>query len=103
MIRRFAVVYEAQADFQIATELADRVLVESIGWMDDEKDLEYQRVWLGDNDGTPLKWRTIKKAALEVGKETALDVLRERGAENGLADSLEEIRERLAPLIRHAP
>ena len=64
--RRFAVVHESRADFQIATELADRVLLESIKWMGAE-DLEYQRVWLCDIDGTPLKWKSIKKAALDVG------------------------------------
>jgi hypothetical protein len=30
---RFAVVHEADADFQTATELADRVLVEAIDWL----------------------------------------------------------------------
>ena len=33
MSLQFAVVHEAPADFQTATELADRVLVESIDWM----------------------------------------------------------------------
>ncbi len=65
MSRRFAVVYEAQADFQIATELADRVLVEFIDWMD-EKDLENQRVWLRQIDQTPLTWTAIKKAAMNL-------------------------------------
>ena len=33
---RFAVVHEAAADLQIAKELADRVLVEAIEWLDEE-------------------------------------------------------------------
>jgi hypothetical protein len=35
MRQRFAVVHEAEADFQTATELADRVLVEAIDWLDE--------------------------------------------------------------------
>ena len=36
MSTRFAVVHEAGADFQTATELADRVLVEAIEWLDED-------------------------------------------------------------------
>ncbi len=36
MSLRFAVVHEAEADFRTATELADRVLVEAIDWLDEE-------------------------------------------------------------------
>lgn len=36
MTLRFAVVYESQADFRTGTELADRVLLESIDWLDDQ-------------------------------------------------------------------
>ena len=42
---QFAVVHEAPADFQTATELADRVLVESIDWMEEDL-IEHQRTWL---------------------------------------------------------
>ena len=34
MSQRFAVVHEAEADFHTATELADRVLMEAIDWLD---------------------------------------------------------------------
>ena len=44
MSLQFAVVYEAPADFQTATELADRVLVESIDWLEEDQ-IEYQRTW----------------------------------------------------------
>ena len=47
---QFAVVYEALADFQTATELADRVLVESIDSM--EKDLvEHHWTWVREASG----------------------------------------------------
>jgi hypothetical protein len=36
MSLRFAVVHEAEAEFHTATELADRVLVEAIDWLDEE-------------------------------------------------------------------
>jgi hypothetical protein len=45
MSRRFAVVHEAAADFQTATELADRVFLESINWID-ECLLPDQREWV---------------------------------------------------------
>ena len=45
MNRRFAVVYEAAADFQTATELADRVLVDSIDWLEEDQ-VGYQRTWI---------------------------------------------------------
>jgi hypothetical protein len=63
---RFAVVHEAPADFQTATELADRVLVESIDWLEEEH-LEYQRAWLQESGGMPLIWKRVKQLALEAG------------------------------------
>lgn len=50
MTRRFAVVREAEADFLIATELADQVLVEAINdWLEVDQ-LPYQREWLTHTD-----------------------------------------------------
>jgi hypothetical protein len=63
---RFAVVFEAPADFPTATELADRVLVESIEWLDEDQ-LEYQRAWVRELGGTPLTWTQVKKMALDAG------------------------------------
>lgn len=63
---RFAVVHEAPADFQTATELADRVLVESIDWLEVDQ-LEYQREWVQESGGEPLTWRRVKQLALDVG------------------------------------
>ena len=63
---RFAVVHEAPADFQTATELADRVLVESIEWMEEHL-LDYQRIWLREWSGAPLTWKRVKQSALDAG------------------------------------
>jgi hypothetical protein len=51
--RRFVVVYEAQADFRTATELADRVLIKGIDWLD-ETLLESQRQWIGNEPSGTL-------------------------------------------------
>jgi len=64
MTKRFAVVYEAAADFRTATELADRVLVEvTDDWLDEDQ-LPYQREWIGTvpvEQG--LTWKNIKQLA----------------------------------------
>jgi hypothetical protein len=67
MTKRFAVVCEAEADFRTATELADRVLVEAIDWLDPDQ-LLYQRSWEGaDAAGQLLTWKAIKRLAREAG------------------------------------
>ncbi len=67
MSQRFAVVYEAEADFQTATELADRVLRDSISWLD-ENLIGNQREWIGTSpEGCPLKWTSVKNLARETG------------------------------------
>ena len=53
---QFAVVYEALADFQTATELADRVLVESIDWMEEDL-VEHHWTWVREASGVPLQRR----------------------------------------------
>jgi hypothetical protein len=63
---QFAVVHGAPADFQTATELADRVLVESIDWMEEDL-IEHQRTWLREWSGAPLTWKRIKQSALDAG------------------------------------
>jgi hypothetical protein len=63
---QFAVVHEAAADFQTATELADRVLADTIDWLDEDQ-VEYQRTWLKEWAGAPLTWTRIKRSALEAG------------------------------------
>ena len=67
MTLRFAVVYESEADFATATELADRALVEAIDWLDEDQ-LPYFRTWeRSDNRGYLLTWKNIKKSALRAG------------------------------------
>jgi hypothetical protein len=60
---QFAVIYEAEADFRTATELADRVLVEGIHWLEEDQ-LDYQRTWLAEStDGRRLTWKAMKQLA----------------------------------------
>ena len=57
-----AVVYEAPADFRTATELADRVLIDAIEWLEPEH-LDHQRTWLGAHAGDSLTWTGIRRLA----------------------------------------
>ncbi len=67
MSRAFAVVHEAVADFTTATELADRVLIEAIDWLEEDQ-LPYQRGWVGETaDGHRLSWTEIKQLARASG------------------------------------
>ena len=67
MSKSFAVVYEGLADFSTPTELADRVMVGTIDWMD-ETLLDSQRQWLRDDrSGNRLAWSSIPRRAREVG------------------------------------
>jgi hypothetical protein len=62
--RRFVVIYEAQADFDLSTELADRVLIESAEWLAEH--LDANRQWIGvGQDGRSLTWASIAKLARE--------------------------------------
>lgn len=63
MSRKFAVVFEASADFQIATDLADRVLCEAIVWLDEDTVVD-QRKWLNNSpEGHLLTWTNIDDSA----------------------------------------
>lgn len=63
----FFVIYEAPADFATATELADRVLVEQIDWLDDTL-LDSQRQWVGEEpQGSRLAWKSIRSRAHALG------------------------------------
>jgi hypothetical protein len=67
MTQRFAVVHEAEADFHTATELADRVLVEAIDWLDDQM-LTHQREWVAQEArGQRLTWKAIPELARQAG------------------------------------
>ena len=69
MTLRFAVVHEAEADFILATDLADRVILEAIPWWHgDVEQLGYQREWLAETASRErLTWTGIKKLAPEAG------------------------------------
>src|SRR5438045_436386 len=67
MSLHFAVVHEAEADFRTATELADRVLVDAIGWIDEDL-LAHQRQWVArEAGGHRLTWKAIKALASHAG------------------------------------
>lgn len=63
MSQRIAVVYEADADFRTGTELADRVLVEAIDWLDADL-ITHQREWIGEVAEDRLTWTSIPRLAL---------------------------------------
>lgn len=64
---RWAVVHEAEADYLIATELADRVLLGAIDWLEDQT-LEYQRVWIDRSpSGDRFAWKHIPQRARDAG------------------------------------
>lgn len=83
MSKKFIAVYEAPMDCTTATELADRVLVEQIHWVE-ESSLVWQRQWVVEEpQGRPLTWKSIPSRALTAG-------IRVRGhfnGEPGLADA----------------
>lgn len=61
------VISEAQADFVLVTELADRVLVEQVDWLEEEH-LESSRAWLNDGaGGKPLFWKSVSTLARAAG------------------------------------
>jgi hypothetical protein len=67
MSQRFAVVHEAEADFHTATELADRVLLDAIDWLDEHLIVD-QREWVAQEaGGRRLTWKAIPQLAREAG------------------------------------
>jgi hypothetical protein len=66
MSKRIAVVYEAPADFRTGTELADRVLIEAIDWLNGDLLID-QRQWIGELGHEKLKWNTIARLATAAG------------------------------------
>jgi hypothetical protein len=88
------VVYEAPADLRTATELADRVLVDAIEWLEPEH-LNHQRTWLGDHLGDSLSWKGVKKLAAD-------NNVRAVGSFDGnLAEPDAQAARRAIRLIRH--
>jgi hypothetical protein len=67
MTLRIAVVHEADGDFHTATQLADRVLMEVIDWLDEHL-IADQREWMGKIPiEQRLTWKTIPRLAREIG------------------------------------
>src|SRR5258708_20772153 len=67
MSLKFAVVHEAIADFHTATELADRILCDTIEWLDEDL-LPHQRNWLDKStEGHRLSWTGMKQLASAAG------------------------------------
>ncbi|MFO0952195.1 MAG: hypothetical protein U0835_13805 [Isosphaeraceae bacterium] len=95
MSRRFVVVHEAKADFHTATELADRVLIESIEWLD-EDGIAHQREWIGDEaEGKRLTWKSIPQLARDAG-------IRARGHFDGRPGEADAVAARRAILYLRA-
>jgi hypothetical protein len=68
MSRLFAVVHEAEADFLIATELADRVIVDATDDWVDEYQVCHERTWVATAPGDRrLTWTAIPHLAAEMG------------------------------------
>ena len=67
----FIVIVESGADARTATKLAERILVEKVDWLENEK------CW----------------------EDTSLELLRERGIYTGLTDYIREVEQRLIKII----
>lgn len=76
---RAAVVHEAEADFDTATQLADRVMIEAIDWLDEDL-IVYQREWTGvvpverrltwtGYPTSPVRWASRHTATSTVNRE----------------------------------
>ncbi|HTU18021.1 MAG TPA: hypothetical protein VMG10_08150 [Gemmataceae bacterium] len=83
MSLRFAVVHEAEADFHTATELADRVLIEAIDWLDEFLIAE-QREWVGT---VPVERRLTWKAIPQLAREAGIRARGHFDGEPGEADA----------------
>ncbi len=95
MSLRFVVIGEARADFTTATELADRVLLEQVDWLE-ESTLSHQRQWVGDMpSGSRLTWKSIYGRAKEIG----IKVHGHFAGEPGLPDA--QAARRAIAYVRH--
>lgn len=67
MTMNFVVISEGLADFTIAAELADRVFVSEVDWLEEQL-LDSQRRWIGEDEpGRRLSWKSIPSRARDVG------------------------------------
>jgi len=62
---QFVVVCEAEADFAIATHLAERVIIEQVDWIDEDQ-LQNCPLWVNlDRTTRFLKWKDVKELATQ--------------------------------------
>ena len=82
---RIVVVCEAQSDFEIATELADRCLMEAIDWLESEW-LDSTRNWLGESSSTPFyAWKSLKKLVKQLKLDVDLPFQSDRVSQDAFA------------------
>lgn len=83
MPSKIAVVCEARDDFQTATDLVDRVIVEEVDWISADL-LDDFRQWQGVDDATPyVLWRDVHKLA----KQRDIRIRGHFDNQPGMADS----------------
>ncbi len=59
-MNNFVIIYEAQADATIGSDLADRVFQDQIQWLENESNLlDQQRNWITAYSGAPLRWDKV--------------------------------------------
>jgi len=59
-VLKLCIVYEADADWRIGYDLADRVVVDCIDWLREQPDLlRFQREWTKDYAGIQFRWDAI--------------------------------------------
>jgi hypothetical protein len=95
--RQFVVIYEADADFRTATELADRVLLERIDWLEPGL-LDSQRTWVGRTPtGELLAWKHLRERARDAGFAVRGHFNNEPGVADALTArrTIEYVRNRL--------
>lgn len=63
---QFAIVGEAQADVETASDLADREILDAVRWLDEEQ-LPLLREWVSNVEGELLSWKHMKRLAAAAG------------------------------------
>jgi len=82
---RIVVVCEAQSDFEIATALADRCLMEAIDWLESEW-RDSTRNWLGESSSTPFyEWKSLKKLVKQLKLDVDLPFQSDRVSQDAFA------------------
>jgi hypothetical protein len=59
-VLKLCIVYEADADWRIGCDLADRVVIDCIDWLKEQPDLlQFQREWIAQHQGVLFRWDDI--------------------------------------------